>query len=358
MVASTTLLAPMLSLIPLPIPSDQSVMFTHLSASGYAQGNEIYPLIMGKQGGYVSSDHAYTLNQGEVGVQYGDFSVSLFSRYEWYLKFNPDTMSIYAGSLEGTDLDLGREYQIMLDAEHLYSHGLRLGWSHDWSPRFTTYLSVSYLQAQDMLSGTLQGDAQRDVFGQYQGLLNLNYVYTDDVLFNRTTNAPKSDFGYSSDIGFNWQPSDHVFISAWVQDAFNAIRWNDLPRTQAYANSAISITDDQGNVSIRPIVFGVSDSENYTQHLPTKYYARTAFLYGNGALGVKGLYVDGLWLTDIEWFAHWTPQFSTQVSVNTQSHALGLKANWHGFYLGLRSDDLDYQAATHLELNTGFSIAL
>ncbi len=358
MSSSAALLAPALSFFPLAQAPDQVSIFSNVDISGYAQDNQIYPLLKGEKGSYASSEHAYTLNQAEIGVRYGEFSLSVFSRYEWYLKFSPDTMALYGASVNGEDLSLGKIYNVDLSVEHLVSDGLKLGWSHDWNDSFSTYLSLSYLQAREVMSGELSGQVQHLFNAIYTGELNLDYVYSDDVLLNRQVSEQHSHFGYSSDIGINWQISDNWFVSLWAQDVVNAIEWRNVPRTRATANTATADVDDDGNISIHPVVTGVEDNTNYTQHLPAKYHSRINYLYGDGGLGVKSVYVDELWLVDLEWSALWSGSWVSNISYNLQSGAIGLKAQWQHFYLGIQSDSLDYQQATQLNLTLGASVTM
>ncbi|WP_423840546.1 hypothetical protein ONE56_17070 [Vibrio mytili] len=355
MTVSTALITPLLSFIPLSLPNDSTQIFTDIHVSGYAENNEIYPLIKGHPGHYSTSEHAYTLNQAEIGVRMGEFSVSLFSRYEWYLNYSPDAMLLYGESVNGQDMQAGKAYDIDLNVEHLVSNGLKLGWSHDWSESFSSYVSVSYLEAREVMSGRLNGHVQHLQGQNYDGLLNLNYVYSEDVLLDRELSGDqKSHFGYSSDVGLNWMPTDKWFVSLWAQDVLNAIKWRGVPRTRATADTATAETDEDGFVSIRPTVTGREDDTDYTQHLPTKYHSRVSYIAHQNAFGLKSLYVDDLWLVDAEWFARWSNQLFTQVTYNIQSDAIGLKAQWYGLTLGVASDSIDYQDAEHLNVNIGF----
>ncbi len=358
MTVSTVLFTPLLSFIPLPQPDNHIQLFTDFDVSGYAENNQIYPLIKGNKGKYLTSEHAYTLNQAEVGTRIGEFSFSLFSRYEWYLHFTPDTMQLYGESVNGLDMQAGKVYDVDLNVEHIVSNGIKLGWSHDWNTQFSSYISVSYLEGRELMSGRLYGHVQHLQGQDYSGQLNLNYTYSEDVLLDRKVEGQRSHFGYSTDLGVNWMPTEQWLVSVWAQDLFNAIEWKHAPRTRAKADTATSETDSNGFVSIRPTVVGNEDFSKFTQHLPTKYHSRFSYLFDNKAVGVKSLYVDDLWLVDIEWFARWSEYLSTQLTYNLQSDAIGMKAQWRGITLGLSSDSLDYQDAEQLNINLGFAVKI
>ncbi len=356
MSVSTILFTPLLSFTPLSQPDNTIQIFTDIDVSGYAQNNEIYPLIKGKPGQYSTSEHAYTLNKAEAGFVRGELSFSLFSRYEWYLNFSPDAMQLYGESVNGQDMQAGKVYDVDLNVEHLVSNGIKFGWSHDWNKQLSSYVSVSYLEGREVMSGRLYGHVQHFQGHDYNGLLNLNYTYSDDVLLDRKVEGQRSHFGYSSDVGVNWMPTEQWLLSLWAQDLFSAIEWKNAPRTRATADTATAETDGDGFVSIRPTVTGIEDYSNYTQNLPTKYHSRVSYLFDNKAVGLKSLYVNELWLVDLEWFASWSKHLSTQFSYNLQSNAVGVKTQWRGATLGLSSDSLDYQDAEHLNVNLGFTI--
>lgn len=218
MSVSTILFTPFLSFTPLSQPDNTIQIFTDIDVSGYAQNNEIYPLIKGKPGQYSTSEHAYTLNKAEAGFVRGELSFSLFSRYEWYLNFSPDAMQLYGESVNGQDMQAGKVYDVDLNVEHLVSNGIKFGWSHDWNKQLSSYVSVSYLEGREVMSGRLYGHVQHFQGHDYNGLLNLNYIYSDDVLLDRKVEGQRSHFGYSSDVGVNWMPTEQWLLSLWAQD--------------------------------------------------------------------------------------------------------------------------------------------
>ena len=354
--SSVFLLLPSLSLFPLSEPNTDWQLFSQNQAFGYSQDNAIYPLVKGKKMAYTPAKHALTFNQAELGVRYQHLSVSLLSRYEWYLRFSPDTMRLYGESVNRQDMQTGKRYYVDLRVEHLISQGIKLAWTSDVSQPWIWHLSASYLQASEMMSGRLHGHAGDTGQGEYTGLLQLDYTYTEDALLKRKVDAPSSYFGYTTDVGVSWQFHEHAFASLLVQDAYSAIYWQDMPYTSATANTATAETDENGFVSIKPLVNGVEGFRDETQRLPVKYHARVGLINGQQAYGIKSLYVDKLWLTDLEWTSQWRNNLHSRLSYNWQTGAIGVEGRWRWFTLGIKSDHINYQQATFLALNLGIVV--
>lgn len=354
--SSVFLLLPSLSLFPLSEPHKDWQLFSHNQVFGYSQDNAIYPLVKGKKITYTPAEHALTFNQIELGVGYQQFAFSLLSRYEWYLRFSPDTMLIYGESVNGQDMQAGKSYDVDLRVEHVISQGFKLAWSSDPVQPYIWYLSASYLQASEMMSGRLHGQVGEMARRDYQGVLELDYTYSDDALLKRKVDAPSSYFGYTTDIGVSWQFHERGFVSLLAQDVYSAIYWLDMPYTTATANTATAETDANGFVSIKPLVKGYEDFQDYTQRLPIKYHARLSYLVGQQAFSVKNLYVDKLWLTDLELTTQWQPNFYSKLSYNLQTGAIGVAGQWRWLKFGLQSDDFDYQQAKLLKLELGIVV--
>lgn len=354
--SSAFLLLPSLSFFSLPETSQSWQLFSQTQAFGYSQENGIYPLVKGDKIAYTPAKHAFTLNQAEMGVRYQQFSFSLLARYEWYLRFSPDTMLLYGESVNRQDMQASKRYDVDLRVEHLISQGIKLAWTSDPTQPFIWHVSASYLQAQEMMSGRLHGQVGQTGKSDYDGLLELDYVYSEDVLLKREVQAPSSHFGYTSDIGIHWQFHERVFISLLAQDFYSSIYWRDMSYTVATANTATAETDENGFVSIKPLVNGVEGFRDYTQRLPVKYHARFGYLSGQHAYSIKNVYVDRLWLTDLEWSTQWRDNLRSRFSYNWQTRAIGVEGQWRWFTFGVQSDQLDYQQATILNLTLGIVI--
>lgn len=354
--SSAFLLLPSLSLFPLHEPNVEWQIFSHNQAFGYSQDNAIYSLVKGEKISYTPSKYAFTFNQAEFGVRYQHFSFSLLSRYEWYLRFSPDTMQLYGESVNRQDMQAGKIYNIDLRADHLISRGIKLAWTSDMSQPLIWHLSASYLKASKMMSGRLHGQAGEEGKNEYEGLLELDYTYSEDALLKREVDAPSSYFGYTTDVGVSWQFHDNAFASLLIQDAYSAIYWQDMPYTTAKANSATAETDKDGFVSIKPLVNGFEGFHDYTQRLPVKYHTRFGLMVGQQAYSIKSVYVDKLWLTDLEWARQWHEHLYSRFSYNWQTSAMGLEGQWRWLTFGILSDRFDYQKASLLSVNIGISV--
>lgn len=341
------------SLFPVRDTTDDWQLFNANQAMGYSENNAIYPLIKGEKTSYSPGRNAFTFNTTELGARYKHLSLSLFHRYEWYLKYSNDTMRLYGESINRQTIRPDEFYNIDLRVEHLVSRGIKAAWTSDASKPIVFYVSASYLDASAMMSGRLHGFIGYATKQRYDGLLELDYTYSRDALLKRDVSAPSSHFGYSTDVGVTWRLTQHLAFSFMAQDVINAISWQGMPYTVATANTATAETNANGFVSIKPLVNGIEGFRDYTQRLPVKYTSRLGYEHKNQTYSLKGLYVNQTWLTDLEWLTQWRDSMQTRLSLNLQTGAVGAYAQWRSFSLGMQADNLDYQQATLLQFHLG-----
>lgn len=355
MLAASVLLSGV-SLFPVIDSTDDWQLYNANQVMGYSENNAIYPLIKGEKISYSPGRNAFTFNTTELGARYQHFSLSLFYRYEWYLKFTNDTMRFYGETLNKETIRTAEVYNIDLRVEHLVSRGIKAAWTSDVSKPVIFHFAASYLDASAMMSGRLQGFIGYAARQRYDGLLELDYTYSRDALLKRDVSAPSSHFGYSTDVGVTWRITQHLAASVMAQDVMNAISWQAMPYTIATANTATTEIDANGFVSIKPLVNGIEGFRDDTQRLPVKYSSRLGYEHKNQTYSLKSLYVNQTWLTDLEWLTQWRDSIQTQLRFNLQTGAVGADVQWRGFSIGMQADNFDYQQATLLQFHLGVAL--
>lgn len=118
--------------------------------------------------------------------------------------------------------------------------------------------------ADEVSDGTASGSLMLTESNDITGTLDIDYFYSDDLIFNRDVDRP-TGIGYAVDIALNWQPADRFGVELSVNDAFSGIRWTDAPRTIANADSAIIETGEDGLLDVRPIIQGQNSAEDFWQ---------------------------------------------------------------------------------------------
>ena len=212
---------------------------------------------------------AFTHNRVETGVTYKTWSLGILKRYDYEMEFSPDTAEFAYRVENKQPLEVGRTYHLDLKARHSYSDGVRL--SHQYQPTSNLQLmwGVSYLQGRTLTEGVLKGTVTALAEGDYDFEFDVDYLYSEDVLFDRAVQGPQGE-GYSVDLNIDWQPLDDLTTSLTIKDLYGRIYWNNAPRTTATATSSVKEYDEQGFVVFKPALTGFETNENFTQTLPEK----------------------------------------------------------------------------------------
>ncbi len=346
-----------LSLYPMPT-GDENTLFHYTNIEGYSENLSLYKLINEQQSQNGASEFSFTLDEAVTGVTYGDWSLATFFRYEWYLNYSADTMRLYQDSLSGSDMQQSKNYQVDLDVEHLRSQGVRLGWHKEINPNFATHIAASLIDARKMMSGSLSGNAMKGSSGDYDGQLEVDYTYSEDVLFDRKAKRTQVAYGYSADLGFDWQVSPHWYLSVYARDVLSNIYWDHMPTSTATATTATAYSTSEGYININPTISGRHSYHDYVQHMPTKYQAKLSYLTtSNQAWSLSNLYVSDTLFTDLGWIQQWET-LTSELSYNLQTQAIGCKWIGKSGYIGLKADHLDYRQASYLGLTWGFNLTL
>ncbi|MEJ2762711.1 hypothetical protein VV869_01705 [Photobacterium sp. MCCC 1A19761] len=351
-----------LSLLPFSAGTGQGIdVYLSTNAMAYAENNSAYQIIKGKEGTYHGSESAFTFNEAALGTRFNQVSFSLISRYDWFLGFSKDTMELYGTTVNGTLIQPDKRYDLYLKTNHIKSDGFRLGYQYDFRQSIKFYGAASYLKAKELMVGETSGWASLtgncgDDFECYSGEVNLSYTYTEDKLFDRVTDAPQSEYGYSFDVGADWQISKHWLASVYVQDVFSEILWHESPFTDAKATTATSQIED-GKIKINPVITGHEGNRDFKQKLPIKYNALIGYSFDGHATYMRGFRAYDTTLLQFG-YQYQSGAAQYRVKVYPELWALGLEYQGSMFNVAVTSDSFDYQKSALLEIKLGLSIPI
>lgn len=351
-----------LTLLPMNIQSTDSwIVSSSLYSFSYAENNAIYDFVKGNESNYKASKNSFTFNEFSFGSQYKNFSLSLFSRYEWFLDHSKDTMELYGTSVNGTLIDVDRNYNLDLDVHHINSEGLRVAYIHQVND-INLYVAASYLNAKALLNGHVDGQASLtgscgDGLECYTGALNLSYSYSEDILFDRNVNAPKSIYGYSFDIGADWVINKNWFSSLYIQDLLSEVLWDKAPFTNATATTATTTIDD-GKYKIDPVISGREGNEDYKQTLPVKYNALVSYqLHPQHSAYIRGFHSYGATLFHLGYRVQNSGALYG-AKLYPIENALGVEFKNRYVDISITSKPFDHQNSEVLEFKFAVSIPL
>lgn len=207
----------------------------------------------------------------ETGVKKGNWGLSTLYRQRQQYDFSHDTADLY-NILENThNLETGKTYTIDLQAQRFTASGLRGTYSFQPIDTLSLQIGASLFQASNFMNGGMKGTATALSNNDYDYQVNIDYAYSEDILFDRpNVNAPKGQ-GYSLDLQLNWQPTKKIDVSLNAKDVLAAIYWNDVPHTDALITSNIKTVGDDGFIKIQPNLAGKEDYQDTFKQKVTSY---------------------------------------------------------------------------------------
>lgn len=226
---------------------------------------------------FESGERQWTWNWLEVGVQYEHWAVGLVQRYDYDVRFSKQTAEFFWLTKNKKDLPVGKTYALDLQANAIHSSGIRFSFVDNLTDTFNYRLGLSYLQANYSLDGQIEGDATAisDSDYDYQG--SIDYAYTEDHLFDRNVQEPTGK-GFSLDFMFNYQVTPELHWQLQVRDLFARLYWDSSPYTQGYVTSDRKEYDENGYVSIDPVLQGYEGIKStYIQTLQPRWYSKVGY---------------------------------------------------------------------------------
>ncbi len=224
-----------------------------------------------------SGERQWTWNWFEVGVRYKHWGVGLLQRYDYDLRFSQETAEFFWLTKNKRELPTGRKYSLDLQANAIHSTGLRISFTDSLTDSFNYNFGLSYLQASYTLNGQIEGDATaiNDSDYDFQGVVD--YAYTEDPLFDRQVKAPEGK-GFSIDFMFDYQVTQKVHWQLQVRDLLARLYWENSPYTQGRATSERKEYDENGYVSIDPLLKGYEGIKDvYVQKLQPRWYSKVDY---------------------------------------------------------------------------------
>ena len=359
---TSSLVIAALSLLPMNAEiSDSWTVSSSLNSLSYVENNSIYDFVKSNESDYQSGENAFTFNEFNLTSQYKNFSISYFSRYEWFFDYSKDTMALYGTTVNGTLIDTDKVYDLNLDVHHLNAEGIRLAYLYQLKD-INLYFAASYLKGRELIEGNATGEVELtgscgDGLECYAGDLDLSYGYSEDALFDRKVNAPKSKYGYGFDIGADWVISEKLFASIYIQDLLAAVVWDDAPYTDASATTATT-TVENGKYKIDPVITGFEGSGDYKQTLPTKYNLLFSYqLTEQNLIYTQGFYSFGSTLFHLGYrFQHMESTYG--LKLYPVEGAIGVEFKNKYLDISITSEPFDYQDTEIFAFKFGVTIPL
>ena len=332
-------------------------VFTELNTVNYSESFAIESILSDiKPGDPFTENGEATFTQTEwvIGAAKDRWELGLFVRFDFLADYEPDAARfIYADATD--DVVPNGNYDIFIDVNQVQTEGARLAYEWPVSSTFTLTPRVSGFIARNMIDGVLEGNIMLDDNVVSEGMLTLDYFFTKDQIFLRPSEK-NIGHGFSLDLFADWDVSPSIAVQASVFDLFSGIYWRDHTGTIADATTAISRTEDNGLLIVRPTLQGQNLREDYTQKFPTKVNVSGQYNIDDKWLLSQSLYFIGeSVLAESEIGLNLGQESYIGANYEWESGGLGFRVRWKGVSLGFAADSFSPTEARYAKLNIGLS---
>jgi hypothetical protein len=290
--------------------------------------------------------HSFTHNVWEAGAVYKGIKLAVIARYDYALSYSEDTAYLVYADKNEVQIQKNKRYELDLDVFHARTNGVKIGYQLDLNNDMRWEFDVSYLTVSTFLDGGIDG-AITVLDDDYQGEINLDYVYDNDKLLDRQVEKT-SGKGFAADLSWAWQANSKLgFAAKWI-DLYSALRIERAPFTEAKASSSRVNLDAQGRIDVKPVLSG---RERYRKH--TLRFPRQMKLEGNywledrQQLALRYYRYDRLGFVSVSLLQKLSQAWSVDGAYDFSAQALTFGLTHLNFRLELSSDHLDlYEART------------
>lgn len=196
-----------------------------------------------------------------------------FYRGELFMETNKDTIEILRMVNLKEGLPTGRVFDIDMKARGFSATGVEIsnGMNLDSvSEGLMAGFTARYLRGEKIQEGKIEGKVTATGPMSYDFNLLLDYIYDENLIYNRRNTISGTGDGYSFDIGLKYIFKDNLNAEVLFRDIGGRIYWRDAPYTTANATSDIKSYDEHGYQVYSPTIQGYESYKDFTQKIPLK----------------------------------------------------------------------------------------
>lgn len=330
-------------------------IYSTFISQSFSDTAPIYQIVHNMEGDPVDGGElAFTHNQFEMGERWQQFELSYFWRYDYLMEFNSDTAHLIYINQNNIPVSASKTYDVSLQANHIRSQGIGLGYHFTLTPATTGKIRLNYLTADETTDGKLSGQLTTTP-NDYSGDLHLDYNYSRDLLLSREEESVDGR-GFSLDLDLQWAISPQWQVALEGRDIYSKVRWDDVTYTIADATTNRISYDPDGTLHSIPAVAGIESYRDHQQTLPSRYNLSSRYQLTE-ALAIKAnlfRYDDyNFYQLAMGW------QYKAvilETSYDFTARALGVSISHKNVYMALRTDETDWKQARALELALGVNL--
>lgn len=340
-----------------PLSQANTRISTEFSSFSVAEAQSVYQTMKDWKGKQHRGNYAATFDKFAVSAHWNAWTLSLFSRFDYRLKFSNDTARLFYEDKNKISPQQARQYKVDLDVVHHVSKGA--GFAYTFQPHTSLTLTpqLSLFESGDLLDGRLKGIASYSDDGESSAELALDYYYEEDKIFDRPLDDAPQGRGYALDLGLTWNIDEQWTLALQTSDLYARIDWKEAPFTTARSRAAPLATDDPFEYYKQATISGVESFDRFRQHLPMRLESRISYALPQAELALE------TWGEPQQ--TYFAPSISRSIGAWTltglaevRTQALGVRLKHSNFGLELISNSLDYQKSDLLRFNIGAAIPL
>ncbi|THB67093.1 MAG: hypothetical protein D6B27_05255 [Gammaproteobacteria bacterium] len=298
---------------------------------------------------------AFTHNQLEIGVTDCGWQLGIFKRYDYLMLFNNDAAQIIYHKNNDISPANGREFNFYLNANHIESNGINIGYSFSSRDFFKGSIKLNYILSRNMTLGNLHGMAS-SIDDDLDADLWLDYNYSRDVLLERPEENVKGK-GYSLDLSIKLQPIKDLIIAFGGYDVVSKIQWKDITYTKATATTNIIEVDEDGFPSFIPVISGVEKERDVTQKLPKRYFLSLNYTINESHSLIAEAKRYHNMIFPYLGYRLKAAESSYSLGYGFKSRAPSIKYNGKNFGIGIAMDHINPEKAKYLNLLLSYRVA-
>ena len=306
--------------------------------------------------------------RAETGVQWQGYRLGVLYRAEARVEANRDTSDLVQQYNTQGGYDLGRTYPLNYQIKGFEANGARISksfqlnlgsqWQLDWG------LGASYLRGTRIKLATATGQVTTINAKDFDAHVSMNNTDSQiDVTDSATFNAPygrlaaPSGQGYALDAGMvlHHLKSGASFELA-VADLAGRMDWRDLPNNVTDFSTATKRYDSNGYVQFDPSTTRTSSYQNLSQTLDPKLWLAANYPVRDFEFQGATSYTRGYWFPQAGVKYRINPQWGVNADFDFRFSTVGIGVQHQWFYLTLRMDSANLDAAKAYGISGGANI--
>lgn len=287
------------------------------------------------------------------GLIWHGWKFAAIYRGEMYMKANQDTLEILRLIDRKKNLPVGREFKVDLQAQGFSAFGVEVSKGMKCNiliPGLSAGFAARYLQGEMIQEGKIKGKVTPISRKSYNFDLLIDYVYDDNLVYERRETIPGSGTGYSFDLGLQYVAGTWFKGEVLWRDIGGRMFWKDTPYTTAHANSKTREYDSQGYQIYRPTIRGYESYKDYVQNIPLKTDILLSFQAGPFTLTPSVSFIENRQFSWIDLDYRIVKNFSLRAGYNPDYQAFSLGIACGKISLTVSGSDTDIATTQFLGL--------